>query len=408
MNGAWPFWKSIPRFDREYSLADLGPAMSALFSAPDEDASWIRNFYSPRFFQFVRSGTECLYLILKLLKLRPKSRVGVPLYCCSAVFEAIAAAGHVPAFLDVDLDSYALDVEFLRQRRNQLDALVVVHVFGYPTDFKALRDALEGRDIPIIEDCAHSLFSESQNRLTGSCTDASFLTFGMHKPAAVGGGAVLLINDAGLADSAKRELHSLSWETKSREFRHSMICLARSISYHRATYGALLASPLGHGRDNGRWTPRENGASLSDREFTPSGIRAVDRVLVERRVQEFQKKMPLLEDNARKLRAALVDSPLAFPSEPAFGKWNHFLVPVRFPTPAKRESGRRFLVQRRVDTAPLYQNCARNAARFGYAGDCPKAERVAKTVCTVPNHAWLTKDEITYIAEALRHSVDVS
>src|SRR5712691_8289746 len=48
------------------------------------------------------SGRASLYLLLKSLGLRPGSRIGVPLFVCDAVFEAVVRAGHRPVFLDVD------------------------------------------------------------------------------------------------------------------------------------------------------------------------------------------------------------------------------------------------------------------------------------------------------------------
>jgi len=407
MTEAWPFWRSIPRFDREYSFVDLRDALGTLWSPPEAEVRWVEKLYSPEFHQFARSGTECLTILLKLLKLRPKSRVGVPLYCCSAVFEAIVAAGHLPVFLEIDPRNYGLDAQFLRDKRDVLDALVVVHFFGYPSDLGTVRNAISGKDIPIIEDCAHSLFSEYQNHQTGACADASFHTFGMHKPAAVGGGAILLIHNPILARHARTDLPTFGAETWSSEIRHSLICLARSISYQRAAYGALLASPIGPRRDNGGWTPRGRAVNSGGLSFIPRNIRKVDRVLVARRVQEFRGKLSALATNTRKLCDALMDTDLFFPAEPSFGKWNHFLLPARFSTPQRRDAARRFLTLRRVDTAPLYQNCARNALRFGYSGDCPEAERVARTVCTLPNHSWLSERELSYIASSLRLSTQL-
>jgi len=408
MTEAWPFWKSIPRFDREYGFDDLRQALGTMVRDPEEEARWVKDLYSPEFFRFARSGTESLTILLQLLKLRANSRIGVPLYCCSAVFDAIVAAGHVPVFLEVEPASYGLDTQFLREKRHALDALVIVHVFGYPNDLRAVRDALSGRDIPIIEDCAHSLFSEYQGQQAGTCADASFLTFGMHKPAAVGGGAVLLINNPDLARRARTDLPSFAADTWSNEIRHSLLCLARSISYQRATYGALLASPIGPGRDNGGWTPRGRAGNSNGHAFIPRHIRKVDRVLVASRVQNFRAKLPVLAANTRNLCNALRGTGISFPSEPSFGKWNHFLLPARFPTPRGRDLAREFLTLRRVDTAPLYQNCARNAVRFGYAGDCPQAEHIAHTVCTVPNHSWLSEQELAYIANSIRLSAELA
>jgi len=162
MTDSWPFWRSIPRFDREYGFDDLRQALGTLVRDPEEEVRWVKELYSPAFFRFARSGTESLTILLQLLKLRANSRIGVPLYCCSAVFDAIVAAGHIPVFLEVDPVSYGLDAQFLREKRQALDALVIVHVFGYPNDLRAVRDALSGRDIPIVEDCAHSLFGSGR------------------------------------------------------------------------------------------------------------------------------------------------------------------------------------------------------------------------------------------------------
>jgi dTDP-4-amino-4,6-dideoxygalactose transaminase len=398
---AWPFWRTVPRFDREYSIEDLRSAFLTLWRTPQDETDWVQELYSPSFRQFARSGTECLYTILKLLKLPEPSRIGVPLYCCSAVFEAIVAAGHVPVFLEIDPEFYSLDREFLRKKRNTLDALVLVHVFGYPNDLSLVYDALQGTQIPVIEDCAHSLFSEYRARPLGSCTDAAFLTFGMHKPAAVGGGALLLVNNPDLARQAKHALPRFDAEARMSEFRHSILCLARSFSYHRAAYGALLASPIGNDRDSGKLTPRIGRTDMLAHSFSPAHIRSVDRVLVARKVREFRRKLAALARNTQKICAALSGSAISTLAEPKFGQWNHFLLPARFSSPERREAARRFLIRRRVDTAPLYQNCARNAVRFGYTGDCPQAECVARTIVTVPNHAWLTDDEVEYIAESL-------
>ena len=178
---AWPFWRTIPRFDREYSIADCVRAAGALMRQKEIVESEFTDLFSAAPFYFARSGRECLYLILKMLELRPRSRVGVPLYCCVSVFQAIAAAGHLPVFLDVDLNNYALDEEFLRENKDRIDALVVVHTFGYPANLERLRRCLAGRNVPVIEDCAHALLTEFGNSLAGTKSDAAFFSFAPHK-----------------------------------------------------------------------------------------------------------------------------------------------------------------------------------------------------------------------------------
>lgn len=404
---AWPFWKTVPRFDREYSVGDLFRVAGAWTHRPKESAlAEVSALFPAEGAFFVRNGRESLYLILKALGLRRGSRVGVPLYCCAVVFEAITAAGHVPVFLDIDLNTYALDEDFLQQNRHELDALLVVHTFGYPADIERIRDCLGGGAIPVMEDCAHALLTECRGRLAGTQGDASFFSFGIHKPAAVGGGALLLVNNPDLKTAIDREMSHLENESPWEEIRHSLTCWARSLAYRRSVYGAILASSWGRCRDEESRTPTPDDLARIHLSWSPSNIRSVDLLLIARRMAEFREKMPVLAENAMRLREQLRDTPFSVPPDPPCGKWNHFMYPVRYPSAEQCAVGRRFLAKRGVDTSPLYQNCVRNARWFGYEGGCHHAEHASRTVCTVPLHPWLSDPEIAYIGESLRLSAE--
>jgi perosamine synthetase len=404
---AWPFWKTIPRFGREYSARDLVKALKALADSPNDEATGLEtHFPTANSFHFARSGQECLYLILRCLKLRERARVGVPLYCCEAVFAAIAEAGHVPVFLDIDLNSYGFDEECVWSHRNELDALIVVHTFGYPANLTRIQKCLGNRDIPVVEDCAHSLFSDYMGAPTGSWTQASFLTFGVHKPASAGGGGMLVMNNPALADAAAEQSRHLEAESILQEVRHSLLCWARSLSYHRGVYGALLASVLARSRDIEVGERQWRELQEHRKRRSAWRIRLVDRVLISERVRDFESSQVKLARNTAWIRKFILDTPLATPEEPSYGKWNHFMLPVRYGNSAQCRSGREFLRTKRIDTSPLYRNCVHNARRYGYYGRCPQAELAAETVCTVPNHAWLSDDELRHICITLRRSAE--
>lgn len=403
----WPFWKTIPRFGREYSAGDLAAAFAALVRSVDRYETGLETYFrAAESFHFVRSGKESLYLILRALHLPAGSRIGVPLYCCEAVFAAIAAAGHIPVFLDVELNSYALDEDSLWRRKNELDALVVVHTFGYPANLTRINECLENPDLPVIEDCAHSLFSEYMGLPTGSWTQASFFTFGVHKPAPAGGGGALVINNPTLAKAVEEELQSLNAENKLQELGHALVCWARSVSYHRGIYGALLSSVLASRRDVDAVGSTATGPRRRQKNFHASAIRRVDKNLIGKRVCEFALSLQALAQNSARLRDAVAETPLAIPEEPSYGRWNHFMLPLRYESAAQRDAGRQFLLRKRVDTSPLYRNCVRNARKYGYRGGCPQAELAAQTVCTVPNHGWLSEEEVEHIGVTLRLSAE--
>jgi dTDP-4-amino-4,6-dideoxygalactose transaminase len=134
-------------------------------------------------------------------------------------------------------------------------------------------------------------------------------------------------------------------------------------------------------------------------------MRRVEGALIEGRLQAFVARVQRLAQNSRRIRNFVKDTPLAAPADPQWGKWNYFILPVRFPSPAEREAGRRFLRAQGIDTHRLYFDCVLSARFFGYDSGCPQAERIAATVCTVPNYAWLSDCAIDHIGQSLRESV---
>ena len=124
----------------------------------------------------------------------PAPQVGVPLFCCSVVFDAICQAGLTPRFIDSSVDDYNLSIEDLQKKRSGLAAVVPVHMFGKPADMDAIDAAAEG--IPVIEDCAQSLLSTYKGRLTGLLSTVSFFSFRCGKYISAGEGSAIICRDA--------------------------------------------------------------------------------------------------------------------------------------------------------------------------------------------------------------------
>jgi dTDP-4-amino-4,6-dideoxygalactose transaminase len=398
-----PFWKIIPRFPRESTTYDLLRSFRALAQPRIVPSTFEGLFPSASAFDYSQSGRESLYLILRSLGLPRGARIGVPLYCCDAVFMAIGAAGFVPVFLDIELETYALDPESLHQRRNEIDALIVVHTFGYPANFASISEVLSDRAITIIEDCAHSLFSEYCGQLTGSFTDASFFTFGCHKPAPAGGGGVIVANKPEVAARVLHHSRHRDDESRMSEAMHALTRWARGLCYMRPVYGALL-SVLPEKKREQKVDEARHRALVQNSEATLSThtLRRVDGCLVDERIAAFRSSNEALARNAERLRASVAGSSLHIPQEPRYGTWNHFMLPLRFASDAQRESGRALLRRKGVDTSPLYRNCVTNASVYGYRGGCPQAELASKTVCTLPVSKWLSDQDVEGMCFALQ------
>jgi len=59
-------------------------------------------------------------------------------------------------------------------------------------------------------------------------------------------------------------------------------------------------------------------------------------------------------------------------------------------------------MRRRIDAAKPYKDIVDVAAKYyGYAGDCPAAEQIAKSVLVIPNNFSLRMSDIQRIAKCL-------
>ena len=136
----------------------------------------------------------------------------MPLFCCSVVFNAICQAGLIPRFLDSNIDDCNLSVEDLRKKRAELAAVVAIHMFGNPCDMDAIIAVADS--MPVIEDCAQSVFSTYKGRQTGLLSTASFFSFRCGKYISAGEGSAILCRDPELTNNIERMVNTFeSWST---------------------------------------------------------------------------------------------------------------------------------------------------------------------------------------------------
>src|SRR4030067_80313 len=119
----------IPRFNIDFNIFDMISGIMATFGKQFNSSKLEEIFGSTNVF-FTTSGRCAIYIILKSLNLPPKSKIGVPLYSCTSIFDAIIQAGHIPTFIDIDLDNFTMDPADLNLKINNLNAIIVIHTFG--------------------------------------------------------------------------------------------------------------------------------------------------------------------------------------------------------------------------------------------------------------------------------------
>lgn len=162
-----------------------------------------------------------LKLLLRLWRREGRrNRIALPTFLCQSPLAAVVSAGWEPVFCDVDLNTGNVPMaEWLRVLELGVDAVLTVHLFGMPQDCERLALLCRERGVYLIEDAAQALGAAISGRHCGEFGDAALLSFGHTKQLDVGGGGMLLLNDAGLA----KEIRKLDAETVAGDVNHDVI-----------------------------------------------------------------------------------------------------------------------------------------------------------------------------------------
>lgn len=384
----------IPRYNWDYGFSDLKKAVSGIFtnngSSPTTDDIWRLIFGQDPV--FTTSGRTSLYVILKSLPIPEGSHVGVPLYCCPVVFDAVVRAHLIPKFIDIDMEDYNLSISDLERKKGTLAALVVVHMFGHPANMDGIR-AVSG-DIPVIEDCAQSLFSKYKGVYTGSLSAASFFSFRSGKYVSAGEGSAICCRDPSLRETISRLVGTLKARNSLEELIHCAVTFGKSSLYHRPLYGAV-GYPLGRRLDRKLNLSAKTGFELMK-------ISTVDLAIIRDRIEGFQSKINLQRHNSFYYLDHVRINDAHMPVEKDDCYSNFYQFAIRFETRERRDLVCSYLLSRGIDTAQYLDEVIDVAkAAYDYKGDCPNAERCSKTTLIIPNHYTLEQKDVEYIARML-------
>jgi perosamine synthetase len=144
----------------------------------------------------VSNGTAALHLALVSLGIGPGDEVIVPDLTFAATASAVIHSGAVPVFVDVEPETWMLDVAAARRAvTSRTRAVVPVHLYGHPCDMTALAELARERELIVVEDAAEALGARAGGRLTGTFGDAACFSFFGNKAVTTGEGGMLLFRD---------------------------------------------------------------------------------------------------------------------------------------------------------------------------------------------------------------------
>ncbi len=147
------------------------------------------------------SGTDALYLALRAFDIGPGDEVITTPFTFIATAETISAVGATPVFVDVDAQTFNLDLEQVAAAiGDRTRAIIPVHLFGQPTNMSKLMAIAKSRDLVVIEDCAQAVGAQWNGETVGSIGDVGCFSFYPTKNlGAYGDGGAVTTSDSAVA-----------------------------------------------------------------------------------------------------------------------------------------------------------------------------------------------------------------
>jgi len=142
------------------------------------------------------SGTTALRLALTAADIGPGDEVLVPAYTFIASASSIVEAGAIPIFVDLDPNTYNIDVDQAEQAvTDRTRGIMPVHFAGRPADLDAVQNLAKKHNLVVIEDAAQAWGSEWRGKRVGAVGDAGCFSFQSSKNINAGEGGIVVTND---------------------------------------------------------------------------------------------------------------------------------------------------------------------------------------------------------------------
>lgn len=313
----------------------------------------------------VASGTDALLLPLKALELEPGDEVIAPSFTFFATAGAIHNAGGRPVFVDIEPDTFNLDVAAVEAAiTDRTRAIVPVHLFGQMAEMVPLRALADRHGLFLLEDAAQSIGAaqrvDGEWRVAGDMGDAMALSFFPSKNlGGFGDGGMITTGDDALAGRLRR----LRVHGGLKMYHHEEVGTNSRLD---ALQAAILHAKLPHLEDWSR--NRAENAAWYDERLRPLQERGAIRLPV---VREHNRSVY----NQYTLRAERRDELRAHLSGRGVGNAVYYSVPLHL------------------------QPCF---ADLGLGpGDLPESERAALEVISIPVFPELTETELEEVATAI-------
>jgi dTDP-4-amino-4,6-dideoxygalactose transaminase len=305
----------------------------------------------------VGNGLDALYLILRAQGIGPGDEVLVPSNTFIATWLAVSHAGATPVPVEPLEASYNIDPARIENSITaRTRAIIPVHLYGQPADMDAVKRVAARHSLIVIEDAAQAHGARYKGARVGGLGDAAAFSFYPGKNlGALGDGGAVVTNDNALARRI-RQLRNYGSEIK---YDHQLAGFNSRLDEIQAAVLRVKLKKLAGFNDARRAVAKRYREKLAGANVVLPAEHG--------RGSHVYHQFTIRSDRRDAIREALAKEGIA--------------ASVFYPMPLHRQ--------------PAYEALARGVS-------LPVAEKVAKSVLSLPIHPLLDEASIDRIAACVR------
>jgi len=150
------------------------------------------------------NGTLALEMALHAAGIQPGDEVIVPAHSFISTASAVSQMGAIPVFVDIELETFNISPERIREAAGEkTKAVIVVHFGGVMVDMDRVAEVAAEKGLIVIEDAAHAHGAEWHGQRAGSLGRVGTFSFQNSKVMTSGEGGLITTNDDEVAARAR-------------------------------------------------------------------------------------------------------------------------------------------------------------------------------------------------------------
>lgn len=338
----------------------------------------------------VNSGTSALWLAVDLLGCEAGDEVITSPLTFSSDVAPLVRSGIVPVFVDVEPDTFQIDVEGIEAMIGpRTKAILTPNLVGNCPDWDRIRQIADSHDLLVVEDSCDVLDSYLRGTRTGLRSHISVTSYARsHAMTAAGNGGLIAVDDDGWFDQT---LMRRRWGRRSETY----------------LFGSRRGSddrfgPLADG------TPYDLMFVFDDMgyNFEPSEIMAAYGLVQMDKLGEFNRRRReafAAIDQAFRKHDDKVVHPRS--SEGVETTWMRY--PFLLADSIDRVAMQEYFASRDIPTRMVWTGNILRQPGFAHIshrapeGGLPNCDRVMDRALSLPTHHGLTSDDIGYLVDAV-------